>query len=210
MLAVLLASLIFVMPAMAQSARVNGLPGLKLPIPLSRPAPAVAPSEEGSGDTLANIMKQLEKVTKDNIAAIVTDIQAADADASIVVIPALPPVPPATVGTPAVVKDPISHACYPALVQFLQAIPQVATPTGTLVGFQLFQAKRDFIQQLKAGLPTYLKLGCAPLLGDEINITIQALALVGVKILPAGIAAICPPCAAAAAPLALPAMTLVP
>ena len=34
-------------------------------------------------------------------------------------------------------------------------------------GVQLFQKKRDFVAQIQAGIPVYLKLGCAPLLGDE-------------------------------------------
>ena len=210
-LAVALGSAAAILPAYAQP---------KLPFPLPKPKPAVAaPVLARSNDPLTQFMDQLEKVKAENIAAVVADIQAADQDAATVVVPAIPAQPgdpkatppvPANDAVPAQVRDPIAHACYPALIKFLESTPTFQPATGKLVGFQLFQRKRDFIAQLKAGLPTYLKLGCAPLLGDEVNTLIQSLAMIGVKIAPAGIAAICPPCAAAAAPIALPALTLTP
>jgi len=202
-----LASLCAMVPAHAQP---------KLPIPLPRPklaAVAPVPVPARSNDPLSQFMDQLEKVKAENIAAVIADIQAADADAGTVVTPAIPANPnatPPTAAIDAVVRDPIAHACYPALIKFLQSTPTFQPASGKLVGFQLFQRKRDFVAQLKAGLPTYLKLGCAPLLGDEINTLIQTMAMIGVKIAPAGIAAICPPCALAAAPIALPALTLTP
>lgn len=192
------------LPAMAQ-------PRLKLPIPLPQPKPAAALA--APADPLGDFMTQLEAVKADVINNVIADIQAADADAGAIITPAIPANPTATPPTPAiaaVVRDPIAHACYPAAIQFLQSTPQFQPPTGKLIGVQLFQRKRDFIAQLQAGLPTYLKLGCAPLLGDEVNTFIQIMAMVGVKIAPLGIAAICPPCAAAAAPIALPALTLTP
>jgi hypothetical protein len=198
-LALALASVASIIPAYAQP---------KLPIPLPKPKPAaVAPAPARSNDPLSQFMDQLEKVKAENIAAVITDIQAADADAGTIVVPANPAANPPL---DAQVRDPIAHACYPALIKFLQSTPTFQPASGKLVGFQLFQRKRDFVAQLKAGLPTYLKLGCAPLLGDEINTLIQAMAMIGVKIAPAGIAAICPPCALAAAPIALPALTLTP
>jgi hypothetical protein len=186
----------------------------RLPIPLPRQKPAtVTPAPARTNDPLTQFMDQLEKVKAENIAAVIADIQAADGDAGTVVTPAIPANPNATPPTQAVeaqVRDPIAHACYPALVKFLQSTPTFQPASGKLVGFQLFQRKRDFVAQLKAGLPTYLKLGCAPLLGDEVNTFIQTMAMIGVKIAPAGIAAICPPCAAAVAPIALPALALTP
>ena len=198
-IALALASFCAMLPAHAQP---------KLPIPLPKPKPAaVAPAPARSNDPLAQFMDQLEKVKAENIAAVIADIQAADADAGTIVVPANPTANPPL---DAEVRDPIAHACYPALIKFLQSTPTFQPASGKLVGFQLFQRKRDFVAQLKAGLPTYLKLGCAPLLGDEINTLIQTMAMIGVKIAPAGIAAICPPCAVAAAPIALPALTLTP
>ncbi|GEM_PF-4533855 len=204
-LALALASVVAINPGYAQP---------KLPIPLLKPKPAaVLPAPAHSGDPLSQFMDQLEKVKAENVAAVIADIQAADADAGAVVTPAIPANPnatPPTAAIDAVVRDPIAHACYPALIKFLQSTPTFQPASGKLVGFQLFQRKRDFVAQLKAGLPTYLKLGCAPLLGDEVNTLIQTMAMIGVKIAPAGLAAICPPCAAAAAPIALPALTLTP
>lgn len=202
--AILLLSSLFVMPAMAQSSRVNGVPGLK-PILLPKPAPATTSAPASSGDPLAEFMAQLEKVTQDNIEGIIADVQAADADAGTIITPAIP-ASGTQAAIDAVVKDPIAHACYPAIVRFLQSIPAVAAPTGKFVGVQLFQAKRDFVAQLQAGLPVYLKLGCAPLLGDEINIAVQTLALVGVRVAPAALTALMP----ALAPVTLPAMVLTP
>lgn len=205
-LALALASLAAMLPAHAQ-------PRLPIPLPKPKPAAAAASLPARSGDPLADFMDQLEKVKAQNIAAVIADIQAADDDAGTVVTPAISANPNATPPTQAVdaqVRDPIAHACYPALIKFLQSTPTFQPAAGKLVGFQLFQRKRDFVAQLKAGLPTYLKLGCAPLLGDEVNTLIQSLAMIGVKLAPAGIAAICPPCAAAVAPIALPALTLTP
>jgi hypothetical protein len=221
------------LPAMAQrvaqSERLN-------PLPLRKPAvtgnvikdiktdfgPATAtPTGPATGDPLATFMAQLETITQDTISGVIADIQLADNDAATIIVPAIPataavpanpnatpptPAIPAFPATPAVVKDPISHACYPAAIQFLSSIPAVAAPTGKFVGVQLFQAKRDFIAQLQAGLPTYLKLGCAPLLGDEINIAVQVFNMIGIKILPAALTAVMP----ALAPITLPAMVLAP
>lgn len=204
--ALMLASIAAILPAHAQ-------PKLPIPLPRPKPAAAVIPAPARSNDPLSQFMDQLEKVKAENIAAVISDIEAADADAGTVVTPAIaanPSATPPTAAIDAVVRDPIAHACYPALIKFLQSTPTFQPASGKLVGFQLFQRKRDFVAQLKAGLPIYLKLGCAPLLGDEVNSFIQIMAMIGVKIAPAGIAAICPPCAAAVAPIALPALTLTP
>lgn len=206
--AVMLVSALFVMPALAQ----DNLRPVRTLKPLTGFQTATAtPAAAPSGDALSNFMAQLEKVTQDNIAAVIADIQLADADAGTIITPAIPAsaataTSPAFAGSAAVVKDPIAHACYPAAVQFLQSIPAVAAPSGKFVGVQLFQAKRDFIAQLQAGLPTYLKLGCAPLLGDEINIAVQVFNMIGIKVVPAALTALMP----ALAPVTLPAMVLAP
>lgn len=219
-LCVIGASLI-ALPAFAAPAK------LKLPIPLPALRPAATAPAAPSADYLGNFMNQLEQIKAETVAAVIADIEAADADAGTIVTPAIPanpgspavaatatspavPAVPATAAVPAAVRDPIAHACYPALVKFLQSTPTFQPATGKLVGFQLFQRKRDFVAQLKAGIPTYLQLGCAPLLGDEANTFIQAMGMIGVKIAPVAIAAICPPCAVATAPIALPALTLTP
>ena len=193
--------------AHAQSARIsnNALPKLTLPIPLPKPAVAAPAAPAQPALTLATLMQQIEAVEAKTVADVIADINAADADAGTIIVPAIA----ATATTPAVaatVKDPIAHACYPALVQFLQSLPTATPPTGTLVGVQIFQDSRDFIAQVQAGLPTYLKLGCAPLLGDTASILVQALGLVGVKVIPAALTALAP----ALAPVTLPLMTLTP
>lgn len=169
------------------------------------PSAAAQAAAEAPQPTLASIMAQIEAVQAKTVADVIADINAADVDAGTVITPAIP----ATSTTPAVaavVKDPIAHACYPALVEFLQSLPTANAPSGTLVGVQMFQDSRDFVAQIQAGIPTYLKLGCAPLLGDEVNIVIQALNLVGVKLGAAAIAAALP----GLAPIAVPALTLTP
>ena len=160
-------------------------------------APAAAPTTPL--DALTNLINQIEGIQTATITNVIADITAANADASTIVTPATPT-------TPAIVKDPISAACYPAAIQFLQSLPVATPPTGTLIGVQLFQKKRDFIAQIQAGLPVYLKLGCAPLLGDEITTFVNLMAMVGVKILPAAATALMP----ALAPITLPALTLAP
>lgn len=220
-----LAITVMATPAMAQSQRIGGTPltgnivkDIKAATGNAAPAPAAS-----SSDPLANFMAQLEKIKAEDIAAVIADITLADADAGTIITPAIPaspaipavpatptlpavPAVPAFAGAPAVVKDAIAHACYPATIQFLQSIPAVAAPTGKFVGVQLFQAKRDFIAQLQAGLPTYLRIGCAPLLGDEVHIALQVFNMIGIKVVPAALTAIMP----ALAPVTLPAMLLMP
>lgn len=230
LLAIGLASLAFAPSAMAQSNRINATPLLRKPavtgnvikdIKTDLSPSTTSAAGPSTGDPLANFMAQLEKTKAEDIIGVIADIQLADNDAATIITPAIaatpaipanpnatPPTPavPAFPGSPAVVKDPISHACYPAAIQFLSSIPAVAAPTGKFIGVQLFQAKRDFIAQLQAGLPTYLKLGCAPLLGDEVHIAIQVFNMIGIKLLPAAATAIMP----ALAPVTLPAMMLMP
>ncbi len=129
----------------------------------------VAPAP--ANDSISKLMAQLSSVQQEVVDGVVADINAADADAAMLTNPS----------DPTSFKDPISHACYPAAVKFLQALP-VATPTtGKFIVVQLFQKKRDFVAQIQAGIPVYLKLGCAPLLGDEIAILNKLLGLVGVQ-----------------------------
>jgi hypothetical protein len=121
---------------------------------------------------LKKFMSDLENIKATVIADAVADIDAADADASTLTNPA----------DPTSFRDPISHACYPAAKKFLLSLPASTAPTGTLIAVQLFQKKRDFVMQIQAGLPVYLKLGCAPLLGDEVAIFNKLLGLVGVNV----------------------------
>lgn len=158
-------------------------------------APAAQPDVVA---TLDQFMAKLEAITQTVITNSVADITAANADASTVITPA-------TATSAAVVRDPIAAACYPALIQFLQNLPTGTPTTGTFIAVQLFQKKRDFIAQLQAGLPSYLKIGCAALLGSEVQILTQALGLVGITVATGGITGLLP--AATLIP-ALPALAL--
>lgn len=89
----------------------------------------------------------------------VADLQAADADA-------------------VAHNDQISHACYPALIQFVQSI-QGGTPSTTVAGaFSAFQKARDVRLTVQGGLPAYLKIGCSPLVMDE-QLLLARLAVIG-------------------------------
>lgn len=136
---------------------------------LLKPRVAVAAPAATGLQKLMNDLAALQKKVVDDTVA---DIAAADADASTLTNPA----------DPASFRDPIAHACYPAATKFLQSLPAASPTTGTLVAVQLFQRKRDFIAQIQAGLPVYLKLGCAPLLGDEIQTFTKLMGLVGVSV----------------------------
>lgn len=132
-----------------------------------------APSRAASPvDGLSKIMDSLSAVEQKVVDGAIADINAADADAASLI----------NASDATSFKDPISHACYPAAIKFLQSLPVATAPTGEFILVQLFQKKRDFIAQIRAGLPVYLKLGCAPLLGDEAAILGKLLGLIGVKV----------------------------
>lgn len=147
--------------------------------------PAFAQTKTSLASTITGLMNQVQSVKAEIITNVVADITAADADA-------------------VANNDVISHACYPAAAKFLQSLPVATAPTGTYTGVQLFQKKRDFTATLQAGLPTYLKLGCSALIGDEINTFVTLMNMVGVKILPAAATALFP----ALAPITLPALAI--
>jgi hypothetical protein len=136
-LAVVLASLAAPWPTQAQP---------RLPIPLPKPRPVglgLVPAPARASDPLAEFMDQLEKVKAENIAAVIADIQSADADAGALVTPAIPANPNATPPTPAVdavVRDPIAHACYPALIKFLRRRRPSSRPPASWSAFSCFSA----------------------------------------------------------------------
>lgn len=128
-------------------------------------------------DGVQNLLDELQTRNADFVSNVVAGINEADADAGTIVVPA-------TATAPAQVKDPISHACYPAQVQYLKSLPTamkiaVKPPYDVIV---LFQYKRDFVNMVLAGqlIPAYLKVGCAALLGNEAAILVATLGVVGV------------------------------
>jgi hypothetical protein len=159
------------------------------PVPKSRPAAAPV-------DLLTKMADDIAKLKATVVAGVIGGLNEADADAANLTNP----------NDPTSFHDPISHACYPAQIKFLQSLPSAAaikTPAPYNV-FPLFQRKRDFVLQLQAGIPTYLKMGCAPMLGDEKTIFIKTLAMLGVTVGAGVLTGIFP----AAAPLTLPALSL--
>ena len=172
---------------------VKPLPTLKI-VKVAPTASAPAPAPQTPAQSLDAFMAKLEAVTGKLVADVTADLQAADADAGTVVLQA--------VGTtPATVRDPISHACYPALIQFLGSLPAATPVQGNIIVAQLFQKKRDFIAQIQAGLPSYLKLGCAALLGDEVKILTTALGMVGITVATGGLGGLLPAATLPALPI---------
>lgn len=162
--AIFAVGLVSVQPASAQLRPLTG--NLKKDLaPAARTAPAPLAGLQGFMDQLSKIQTKLVDDT-------VADMTAADGDAATLINPS----------DPTSFRDPISHACYPAAIKFLQSLPASTAPTGTLIAVQLFQKKRDFVAQIQAGLPVYLKLGCAPLLGDEAAIFTKLMGLLGVNV----------------------------
>lgn len=150
------------------------------------PKVAVAAPAAPAASGLQKFMDDLAALQKKVVDDTVADLAAADADAATLT----------NANDPTSFRDPIAHACYPAATKFLQSLPAASPTTGTLIAVQLFQKQRDFVAQIQAGLPVYLKLGCAPLLGDEAATLTKVLGLVGVTVaantLLPGISAIMP------------------
>jgi hypothetical protein len=158
---------------------------------LPKPRPSAA-----SVDPLQKIMDDIAAKSATFVAGVVAAIQEADDDAAVLTNP----------NDAASFRDPIAHACYPAQIKFLESLPQIQaikapSPYNVIV---MFQRKRDLVAQIKAGLPAYLKVGCAALLKDEETILVQTLGLIGVPIAAGALTGIFP----AAAPITLPALTL--
>lgn len=62
-------------------------------------------------------------------------------------------------------NDIIAMACYPVLKKYVaQGIPGLQKSAGV---FDTFQMTRDGMVGLNAGIPTDLRMGCAPLVQDE-------------------------------------------
>jgi hypothetical protein len=154
---------------------------------LPKPRPAAA-----SVDPLQKIMDDISAKSAAFVSGVVAAIQEADDDAAVLTNP----------NDATSFRDPIAHACYPAQIKFLQSLPQIQAikapaPYNVIV---LFQRKRDLVAQIKAGLPGYLKVGCAALLKDEETIFIQTLGLIGIPVAAGVLTGVFPP----AAPIALP------
>jgi hypothetical protein len=94
-------------------------------------------------------------------------------------------------------NDAIGHACYPALIQFVQSLPG-SSPTTTVSGaFSAFETARVTVNTVQGfQIPVYLKLGCSALLVDTQTF------LAGLAALGAGAVTGIPPIMATHAPVA--------
>lgn len=104
------------------------------------PAPPPLPSAGGTptpAPAAADPLSQLATFT-------IADLQAADADA-------------------VANGDAIAHACYPALIAFIQSLPNANSGTTVSGAFSAFQKARDFRNRVNQGVPTSLLMGCGPL-----------------------------------------------
>ena len=92
----------------------------------------------------------------------VTDLQNADADA-------------------VAHSDAIAHACYPALIQFVQSVQGAGAGTTVSGAFGAFQRARDVRNGVASGIPDYLILGCGPLYAQVHGDLLKVLAGIGVS-----------------------------
>lgn len=75
-------------------------------------------------------------------------------------------------------NDQVAHMCYPALTRFVTELQGQNAGITVAGAFGAFQRTRDLANQLNAGLPQYLVIGCAPLIVDA-NAMVAKLALIG-------------------------------
>lgn len=80
-------------------------------------------------------------------------------------------------GTP---SDPVGAQCYQALITFVQTLPPPPKP-GTVVGLA---TQHEFLRiagmQLKTGIPSALKIGCAPMVVDDVAVYAGIAVMVGI------------------------------
>jgi hypothetical protein len=189
-------------PVYAQSTKSKARTPLIINIPGLTPAPkAAVPAVAATPavDPLNQLLTDIENLQANFITGAIQGLTEADTDAGTVINANT---------TPPTVNDPIAHACYPAQIQFLKSLPAaslITTPAPYNI-IVLFQRKRDLVHAVQAGLPSYLVIGCAALLGDEAKTFISTMGLVGVKIAAPALTALMP----AIAPITLPALALTP
>lgn len=156
------------------SAQVRRQPAINLdPLGLAKPktAATAATSDPLAGLNLADIGKKLQTVAKDIVDKGISDLTAASTDAQNR-------------------NDKISKPCWDAQVNFLKLLPvEWQTPPTDIGPALAIQISRDLINTVTGNDDGSLKVACAALIGDQINIINQVLAVVGVQAigLPAGL-----------------------
>jgi hypothetical protein len=79
-------------------------------------------------------------------------------------------------------NDALGHACYPVLAKYLpgQGKPTVDQIKGAFSAFEEARATRLGVEgKVSSGIPTELKLACAPLLMDEQQFILRLAAIAG-------------------------------
>jgi hypothetical protein len=82
--------------------------------------------------------------------------------------------------------DAVAHACYPAMIKFVGALPKSSGLADTDV-FVIYERARIARLTVQKGLPSYLQIGCAPLVQDEANLLTAILGIAGVAVGTAGL-----------------------
>lgn len=137
------------------------------PLGLVKPK-ASAPAAAATADPLAglsmeDIGKKLQAVAKDVVDKGISDLTAASTDAQNR-------------------KDQISQPCWDSQIAFLKLLPVEWQTPPTEIGPALaIQISRDLVNSVTGNDPGSLKVSCAALLGDQLNIVNQVLAVVGVQ-----------------------------
>lgn len=162
-IAIALALILITAPAMAQrKPAITGRPIEDIKTDLGIPQSKIATSTSIPSAGVIDIGKKLQTITKDVLDAAVTDLSAASADA-------------------ASHNDQISQPCWDAQVSFIKSLPAEQQNPPTTIGPALaIQISRDLRETLAGNEKTSLKVACAALLGDELNILNQFLGAVGV------------------------------
>lgn len=167
------ACLTLALPAHAQKLPVPP----KLPIdPLGLNKTTAAPASTATANPLAalnfgDIGKQLQKVAKDVVDKGIADLTAASTDAQNR-------------------NDVIAKPCWDAQAAFLKLLPVEWQTPPTDVGPALaIQISRDLLNAVTGNDSGSLKVACAALIGDQLLIINQVLAVVGLQAigLPAGL-----------------------
>jgi hypothetical protein len=129
--------------------------------------PTAAPATAATTNTLSGVNfntigQKLQAVAKDVIDKGIADLTAASTDAQNH-------------------NDLISKPCWDAQIGFLKQLPSEWQTPPTDIGPTLaIQISRDLLNSVTGNEQTSLKVACAALIGDQINIINQTLAIVGV------------------------------
>jgi hypothetical protein len=128
------------------------------------------PVTTGGTSTAATATDQVRKITKEIVDKAIADVQAASDDA-------------------AKHNDTIAKPCWDANLALLKGLPsQWETPPAD-IGLALgIQIQRDLLNSITGNDASSLKVACAPLWGDQLQIVANVGALLGIKIATGGLA----------------------